>query len=212
MKAFKVVYRHGHFIDMESKLRLIPVQGAEYTISAEDKAFITEDPKLEMADALSQKAKAEWALKVFGKDNFGKIANTGDQFFFRIGNSKKVQGDENREYIFICSLLEDLYLYRLKGKTGELPEDWRLADCICELDKCLLGGLTLSEKVPAKSLNSIFSNTVQFYFSMQRSGSANAFNTFYLYKPGMEITYVGATYQFYYGLRNMRKEYVDSRN
>jgi len=38
---------------------------------------------------------------------------------------------------------------------------------------------------------------------MQRSGSASAFNTIYIYKPGMQITFDGATNQFYYGLSNI---------
>ena len=46
MKAFKVIYKHGHFIDVETKQRLIPVQGAEYTIAAAEDAFKIEDAKL----------------------------------------------------------------------------------------------------------------------------------------------------------------------
>ncbi len=211
MKAFKVVYKHGHFIDVENGLRLIPVQGAEYTISAVDKAFIAEDAKLKMRDALTPKDKAAWAENEFGKGNYAKIVNQGEQLFFRVGNSKKVQGDESHQYIFVCTLLEDLYLFLLKGKKGTEPEDWRLADCKCELENCLLGGLTLSEKIPAKSLNALFNNTVQFYFSMQRSAAANAFNTFYNYKKGMQITFDGAMNQRYDGLANARKEFVAKR-
>jgi len=88
------------------------------------------------------------------------------------------------------------------------PEHWRLADCKCVLESCLLDGLTLTEKIPAKSLNLLFNNTVQFYFCMQRSGSANAFNSFYKYVKGMEITFECATNQRYYGLSNIRKEPV----
>ena len=73
MKAFKVVYKHGHFIDVESGLRLIPVQGSEYTISAPDKAFKTEDAKLKIGDALNTENKATWAEKEFGKGNYAKI-------------------------------------------------------------------------------------------------------------------------------------------
>jgi len=108
-------------------------------------------------------------------------------------------------------LLEDLYLYLLKGKKGDKEKDWRLADCKCALENCLLGGLALTEKVPAKSLNALFTNTVQFYFSMQRSGSANAFNTFYKYEKGMEITFEDAIYNRYKGLSNDRIKFVAKR-
>jgi len=211
MKAFKVIYKHGHFIDVETQQRLIPVQGAEYTISAADKAFKTEDAKMKIGDTLNSKEKAEWAEKEFGKGNFAKLLNADAQLFFRVGNSRKVEGDESQQYIFVCRLLEDLYLYLLKGKKGDEVEHWRLADCKCALENCLKGGLTLTEKVPAKSLNTLFSNTVQFYFSMQRSGSASAFNTFYRYDKGMEITFNGAMYNRYYGLSDARKEFVKTR-
>ncbi|MBS3915224.1 MAG: hypothetical protein KG003_12060 [Bacteroidetes bacterium] len=211
MKAYKVVYKHGHFIDVESGQRLIPVQGAEYTISAADKAFKSEDAKLKMGDALNSKDKAEHVEKEYGKGNYAKIMNTDEQLFFRVGNSRKAEGDENHQYIFVCTLLEDLYLYLLKGKKGDDVEDWRLEDCKCVLEKCLLGGLTLTEKIHAESLNKLFSQTVMFYFSMQRSGSANAFNTYFKYNPDMKITFEETTYLCYDGLAKARKDFVVTR-
>lgn len=212
MKAFKAIYSHGHFIDIETSQRLIPVQDAEYTITAADKAFKTEDAKFSIGDTLNSKNKEAWALREFGKDKYGKIMNEGEQLFFRVGNSKRVPGDEDRQYIFVCNLLEDLYLYLLKGRKGDFAEDWRLADCKCALEKCLLGGLALSEKVPAKSLNSLFSNTVQFYFSMQRSGSANSFDTFFLYKDDMKLTFDSANIKINKGLAFLRNEFVTKKN
>ena len=47
MKAFRVIYTHGHFVDIETNERLVPVQGEEYVISAKDNAFKTEDLKLD---------------------------------------------------------------------------------------------------------------------------------------------------------------------
>jgi hypothetical protein len=209
MKAFKVIYQHGHFIDKESKLRIIPVQGEEYIITASPNAFTTEDTKLKMAEPLNNTEKSIWALQQFGKDNYGKILNSGEQLFFRVGNSRRVQGDESREYIFICTLLEDLYLHLLKGKKGDSAEDWRLADCKCILEKCLLGGLTLTEKIPAESLNKLFSKTVMFYFSMQRSASANVFNTFFRYDPKISITFDGIINKLYYSLGNERENFIN---
>ncbi len=211
MKAFKVIYRHGHFIDVETQKRLIPVQGAEYTISAVNNAFKTDDDKLLISDTLNSTDKASWVEMEYGKGNYAKIMCADEKLFFRVGNSKKVEGDENHQYIFVCTLLEDLYLYLLKNKSRNEVEHWRLADCKCILDKCLLGGLTLTERITAKSLNALFNNTVQFYFSMQRSGSTNVFNTFYLYKEGMKISFSGAINNHYYGLSKKRKEFVSAR-
>lgn len=211
MRAFKVIYKHGHFIDLETKHRIIPVQGSIYTISAEDSAFGKEDSKLEVGEALNEVAKEAWIKLNYGKDNYYRIMKKGERLFFRIGNSKSIEGDEDHQYIFACTLLEDLYLYLLKGKKGDKFEHWRLANCICELDKCLLGGLALTDKIRAKSLNTLFSNTVQFYFSLQRSGSANAFNTFFRYEEGMNVDFQDATYQRYFGLSNLREIFVLTR-
>lgn len=212
MKAFKVVYKHGHFIDVESGLRLIPVQGSEYTISAPDKAFKTEDAKLKIGDALNTENKATWAEKEFGKGNYAKILDAGEQLFFRVGNSKKMEGDESRQYIFVCTLLEDLYFYLVKRRKGDDAVDWRLANCQCMLESCLLGGLAITEKIPAVSLNTLFTQTVMFYFNMQRSGAINVYDAFYKYTQGMEITFDGATYQFYNSIGKVRNAFVKNRN
>ena len=57
MKAFKAIFEHGHFIDTETKKRIIPRQGAIFHISADDKAFTTEDSKLKVATALNTEEK-----------------------------------------------------------------------------------------------------------------------------------------------------------
>lgn len=190
---------------------MIPVQGAEYTISAADNAFSTEDSKLKIGDNLNTKEKADSLEKKYSKDKYAKILVAGDQLFFRVGNSRKAEGDENKQYIFICTLLEDLYLYLLKGKNGDEAEHWRLADCKCELENCLLGGLTLTEKIRAESLNKLFSNTVQFYFSMQRSGSANAFDTFFKYGKGIKINFEDTINKKYEGISKLREKFVTDK-
>lgn len=208
MKAFKVIYQHGHFIDKETKQRILPMQGAEYIITASDVAFKAEDDKLTKGNPLNSEQKANWAEAEFGKNNCTKILSANTQLFFRVGNSKFTQGDESLQYIFTCCLLEDLYLYKISSRKGEDLEDWRLADCKCVLDDCIAGGLTLSEKIPANSLNKLFSHTIMFYFNMQRSGSCNAFRTFFLYKPGMTVTFDGAKFENYEGLKQLRKQHV----
>lgn len=209
MKTFKVVYKHGHFIDVETELRLIPVQDAVYTISAPDNSFKTEDAKLKKGVVLNSELKASWVESKYGNNNYTKILNAGEQLFFRIGNSKIIQGDESSQYIFLCTLLEDLYIHLLKGRETNDAEDWRLTACQCELEECLDGGLTLTEKISSKSLNALFSNTVQFYFANQRSTATNAFDSFFIYKKDMKnISFEGAINQRYRTLKDLRKEYV----
>lgn len=206
MKAFKVTFQHGHFIDSETGQRLIPVQGAEYHISADSNAFKAEDVKLKVAEPLNPADKLEWAKEEFGSGNFFKILSAGTPLFFRIGNSKRVEGDESREYIFTCIILEDLYMHKIKSRQGDKMDDWRLADCICVLDKCLEGGMALYEKLPAQSLSMLFGFTVMFYFSLQRSASCNAFNTFFLYQEGMNISFEGIKNGLYESLNHKREE------
>ncbi len=209
MKTFLVRYQHGQFIDINTKKRVIPIQGEDYTISGNDNAFNSSDDRVTTDLPLDKATKAKWVEKFYGKENYLPILEAGTQLFFRIGNSKVVIGDENQQYIFLCTLLEDLYLWRIRDKDGKNPTDWRLVDCKCVLDKCLLGNLSLSEKIQADSLSKLFSSTVMFYFNMQRSGSTNAFSSFYIYHEGMNVTYEGAKHNWHPNLDRLRTEAVN---
>lgn len=207
MKAYKVIYKHGHFIDSETNQRLIPVHNAEYIITASDDAFEHVDTKLELKDILDETGKADWVSMGYGANHI-KLLKASTQLAFRIGNSKRAKGEDSMQYIFACTLLEDLYLYLLKDKTKSEYKHWRLADCKCKLEQCILGGLTFSEKVTANSLNELFSNTVQFYFSLQRSSSTNVFNTFFNYDEIMKPLFDGATNGAYNTLGKQREAAV----
>jgi hypothetical protein len=189
MKSFSVIYQHGHFIDKETGKSLNPQQGFEFVIIAEPNSLLEFDDKLTVAKAKSSEDKKLWAIDQFGEGNYIKIGDAGEQLLFRIGNSKVAKGDESHQYILLCSLNEDLYLYLIKGRMGKKPNDWRLAECICKLEKCLEGNLQLSEVIKAESLNKLFSHTVQFFFPTQRSGSTNVFTTFYFYKENVKPTF-----------------------
>ena len=79
MKAFNVQYSHGHFIDVETNKRIIPVQGEKYIISANESAFTTEDIKLKIGKPLSESEKAVWAINKYGVNNFKLILKAGEQ-------------------------------------------------------------------------------------------------------------------------------------
>ena len=75
----------------------------------------------------------------------------------------------------------------------------------------MLTYLTLTEKIPAESLNKLFSQTVIFYFSMQRSAAANVFNTFFKYDPKATITFDGAINKLYDSLGKEREKFAAKR-
>jgi hypothetical protein len=212
MKAFKVIFQHGHFIDQETQKRILPVQGKEFIITASPDAFTTEDSRLTIRLSKNEEEKAAWVKKEYALTKTHKLASAGDQFLFRVGNSRMIEGDENNQYVFLCNLQEDLYLYLLIGKEAKEPKNWRLAECNCSLIQCLLGGLTLTEKLEAQSLNQLFTRTVMHYFTNQRSGSTNALNTFFWYDPKKELTFHTLLNDHYKSLGKSRKEHVVSLN
>lgn len=204
IQTYKVKYIHGHFIETVSNKRIIPIHGAEYIITAGEEDFIKEDPKLLIGYPLSETAKEKWVIGKYGKDNVVKILHSGEKLFFRVGNSKVLRGDESHQFIFLCTLKEDLYLFLTSGGKKENSQDWRLVDCNCELEKCLAGGLALNEKISAESINKLFSQTVMFFFNMQRSGSTNVYDTFFHYQPDIEITFSGMLSKRYFSLGKIR--------
>lgn len=209
IKTFSVKYVHGHFIDQDTGLRINPIQGEEYVITAETRAFDLEDSRMVIAQPLNSLQKEKWVKRKYVTNSVEKIMSAGEQLFYRVGNSKKISGDESWEYIFLCTLKEDLYLFLTHGGKKENSKDWRLVDCQCELVDCLRGGLTLSEKIVAESINKLFTQTVMFYFSLQRSGSTNVFSTFCLYdsvKNKEDITFSGILANRYKNLGHKRNE------
>ena len=190
MKSYNVIYQHSHFIDKVTGKRLILQQGFEYVIIDGANSMLEVDEKLVVATTKNSEEKKQWVSNQFGKGNYIKIADAGEQLSFRFGNSKVARGDESQQYEFQCSLNEDLYLHLLKGRNGTNPNHWRLVECICELKECLQGNLKYTELIKAESLNKLFNQTVQFFFPNQRSGSTNVFTTFYFYKDGMRPTFL----------------------
>jgi hypothetical protein len=212
MKAFKVKYYHGHFIDVETKKRILPVQGYEYHISAEEEAFKSEDEKLRAIIPKNTQQKANWVAEEYANSNHFKLLEAGRKLFYRVGNSKRVQGDESYEYLFSCELLEDLYIYQIPKRKGDSAKDWRLCDCVCRINECIEGNLSLGEQVVAPSLNWLFSLTVMFYFNMQRSPTCNAFDTFFLLPPSRLVTMGDAKSHTYKSLNDLRQEYFDKNS
>ena len=183
MKAFTAIFNRGHFIDKETQKRIIPRQGYSYTLSGIDSAFKEDDERLGELDCLSANEKRMALISKHGEFNIKLILKQGTELNFSVGNDKKLKTDSSGHYFFTCEILEDLYIYCAANKSGEKKLHWRMAECTCQLKTCTTGGLTLTEKIKAKSLNKIFSNTVMFYFPLQRSGSINVFTSFFISDP-----------------------------
>lgn len=203
MKNHNVKYYNGQFIDIDTNKRLVPIQGKQYAILAEDDAFGLEDVKLIVNKPLGTTDKLAQIKEEHGEYVI-KLLDQGTKLFFRIGNSKKIDGDESQQYIFTCTIHEDLYMFKQKNKNGSDIKDWNLAECICSLDECIKGGLTLTEKVPALSLSQLFGYTVMFYFNMQRSSACNSFNTFFIFNNDYKISFEKAKANEYKSVGDIR--------
>jgi hypothetical protein len=209
MKAFKVKYDHGHFIDQETNRRVLPIQGGEFIISATEGAFRSEDEKLYKLKPKNAIEKAGWVAEEY-PGRSAKLLDAGSRLFYRVGNSKQANGDRGLEYLFGCELLEDLYIYQTAGSKGEDFTEWRLCECVCKIDQCIEGSLSLSEHVVAPSLNWLFGLTVMFYFNMQRSTACNAFYTFFSIPSERMPTMFDAKSRTYTSLGDLRREYFQS--
>jgi hypothetical protein len=70
--------------------------------------------------------------------------------------------------------------------------------------------MKVTENVASESLNNLFSRTVMFYFSNQRSGAANALTTFFLHDPKVEISFDSIAVGRYKSLSDRRNELVSA--
>lgn len=214
MKAYKATFKHGHFIDAETGKNLNFKPNSEFTISAPDDSFMVADPKLVVTEPLDSESKRLQLVQKHGGENIIELLEAGQILIFRIGNSKRVEGDESSSYLFQCILLEDLYLTKIKARTTSEPVDWRLSSCICELTACLYGDIKIAEQIRGTSLSNLFSRTVQYYFANQRSTAINAFKDFYPefmneIPPQPEIALFNAANHLYHSLDVLRNERVD---
>ena len=208
MNNFEVIYKNGQFIEKSTGKRIIPVQDHEYRISGDENSFSSSDARFLTFAPLNEEENAIQIDKEYGKGNYVKILECGSKLYFRLGNSKKLSRNDSLVYYFACSLLEDLYLYKLRHRKGDQASDWRLADCQCKLTECISGGLVLTENLISLSLNSLFCNTVMYYFPLQRSGSINVFRTFYVDTSQKKLKLPGIDEREYDSLESIRVQII----
>jgi hypothetical protein len=117
------------------------------------------------------------------------ILNHGSTLFFKFGKRKILKGDKSNSFLFSYVLLEDLFIYKLSKRNPTDTDSWRLVDCKFALEECIEGNLAFTEKIESNSLNTLFNDTVMFYFPRQRAGTCNAFSTFTIQEENKKICF-----------------------
>lgn len=173
MKSYEVEYTKGHLVDIKTGKRIFLKRGGRFSILGDDHQFVEKDDLKITQKALNSEEKLAALKRTYKGFHLEKIANAYQLFVYRIGLAKTTSEDKRSEFLFDAMILEDLYIR--STKAGE----WVLCECLCESRICLEGEVQMIEAVQGVSLNNLFSNMVTFYFPFQRSGSCNAFDTFY---------------------------------
>lgn len=191
MEIIKAIFRFGHFYDPQTHKRILIREGAEAGLVLEggdQRGLPVEYPgKMRDAKALFQELKDDPTVH-----GAWRVKSKGERLYFRFEIEFKKEGDEfggRREslaglekgkiryvsYLFEVELLEDLYFYLTAGKKMQIY------DCACKLSRQIKGDIgELFEPLFAHSLTEIYRNTVVHYFAYKRSGSNNAFDSFYV--------------------------------
>lgn len=204
MKTYRVELQHDHFIEVGTNNTIHPKHGQIYILTGEDNGFDINQVKTKVPESLDSLAKRQKMLEKYGEKRCKKILNEGEKLYFRVGRILTTDDVKNVEFIFQCILLEDLYLYLKEGCDAGDQLSWRLAKCNCRIEKCLLGGIEVFNKIESDSLNSLFTKTVMHYFSEQHSGSTRAFTTFFRHDKEENITFYGAVNEQFETLNKIR--------
>lgn len=180
MKNYTVKYKNGHLIDVATGKRIFLKRGGEFTLLGDDLMFEDKDELTFQRLPLSSSEKYSILQNNYKNYRFVKVAWAGQKFIYRIGLSKMTKEDVKIEYLFDAVIMEDLYIKsKINNKEDSKQDKWSLCDCLCKTTKCIDGDLQMFEEIQGLSLSNLFSNMVAFYFTLQRSGSCNAFNTYF---------------------------------
>ncbi len=179
MKVYKAFNQNGLLFNSDGK-RLVLKDKFHFEIIGEDDAFEEIDTLNSLPSYVrNDKEMKEYINRHYQKAEVIKIFEVGQSFLFRVGLGKTRKKNENKEFFFICKLLEDLYSYKTKPNANP-----RLCKCINHVVDCLDGALERFETIYADSLNTVASNTIVHYFSLKRSSAMNVLKDF---KPLTQI-------------------------
>jgi hypothetical protein len=119
MQALKVRFYNGHFIDTETQQMVIPSSSVEYILVGESESFKSKDILSEIGESLDSQAMIAFIKKKYPNDVISKLMSADEKLFFRVGISRPVNRMESTQYIFLCNLLEDLYIHCIPTKKSE---------------------------------------------------------------------------------------------
>ncbi len=174
MKSYKVIHQNGLLFNCDNSKRIILKEQFEYFINAEDNAFEEVDIlNIEPTALKNPDEMLEFIKSKYSDSITKKIFDRGTPFVFRIGLGRKKEGDDGKEYFFLCRILEDLYAYKKKGSS--FP---RLCQCNCVVEECISSNLRHFEPVFADSLNKVASNTIAHFFALKRNTALNVIKEF----------------------------------
>jgi hypothetical protein len=177
MKTHNVINLNGLLFSKESNKRIILKEKHEFVITSTEDGFeevdsLNKEPE-RLRDSNEMKS---YVYSKYPNHDIMKLFDAGNEFIFRIGLGKRKDNEEEKDYFFICRILEDLYLYRKSIKS--FP---RLFECHSVVHTCVSRNLPAFEEVYGESLNKVASNTIMHFFSLKRSSSMNIFNEFRMF-------------------------------
>ena len=170
MESKNLIFKNGHFYDVQSMKRIKIKDGAEVCIVASSNSFeianpagtILEEPK--SSAALLNEIKSDKEIS-----SYSPIKKKGELLYFYIDH-------DFIQHEFQVELLEDLYLFT---KSKWKKQDARLYDCACVVRKNFNHSISFFEEVSAKSLNEVYKNTFVHYFGNEGNPACNAIDRFY---------------------------------
>lgn len=174
MKSAEIIYKYGHFYDLQTGKRLLLKDGeSAVLVYNSSMSLLIEDPLNKELKARSSR-EIEQSLEVLPHFQWhAKLLSAGDHLQFTINSQILTSDDQEKLKItFRTTLLEDLYYYKTTARS--------LASCHCVVDQVIWGNLPYFEPIYASSLNEAHSRTFVHYFSKYGQGTAQASNKFRL--------------------------------
>lgn len=177
--SFTVTYKNGHFYTKENK-RLIFAERKEYVVIGSPSDFLDTDEMFDTHPARKSEVMKSTVVNKYGEENTIYMLSQGTRFRFQFGLGKKKKDVPQRRYEFEGVFKEDVYLYKINNAPSEIPESWRIEDCVTCIDKCIDGSFNLSEPIIAESPNSAFAMLIGTHFDRQRTTSIKIYGHFWV--------------------------------
>jgi hypothetical protein len=172
-----VTYKNGRFYTTDNK-RLVFSENKIFEITGNKTDFLDTDEMLETHPVRSPDVMKEFVEKKYGEENVIFMLPAGTKFCFHFGLGKKKKDVPQRKYGFEGEFQEDVYLYKIKNAPVEIPESWRIEECITSIETSTDRKIELSEPIIADSPNAVFAMLIGTHFDRQRSTGIKVYDYF----------------------------------